>query len=186
MQYFLTCGVLVQKCLKEVIRTICVLCFFCLASILAGFNVGDFVFEVMVYADTTRCSGVSHKEFLLSHAGHGLLHQGRHPLPTGTTSLYTMARSVCTSLQTLDAGRETTVAVSTMADPTVERTEIKGESRSGWGNSPSGLQCRATLKVPSASAQRPTERKSAEFLFQVQVDLSAERHSPFCARARQD
>ena len=39
--------------------------------------------------------------------------------------------------------------------------------------------------MPSASAQRPRERKSAEFLFQVLADLSAERHSPFCARARQ-
>ena len=37
--------------------------------------------------------------------------------------------------------------------------------------------------VPSASA--PRRRKSAEFLFQVPADFSAERHSPFWARARQ-
>ena len=94
---------------EEVIRTICVLCFFFLATILAAL-----VFEVMVYADTTRCSGVSHKELLLSHAGYGLLHRGRYPLPSGTTSLYTMTRSA------LDAGRETTVAVSIVADRTVK------------------------------------------------------------------
>ena len=93
---------------------------FFLASILAGFNVGDLVFEVMVHADTTRCSGCRTRSFLLSHAGYGLLHQGRHPLSSCTMSLYTMAHSVCTSLQTLDAGRETTVAVSTIADPTVK------------------------------------------------------------------
>ena len=120
MQYFLTCGVLVKKYLKEVIRTLCDLCLFFLTSILAAFNVGDLVFEVMVYADTTRCSWVSHKELPLSHAGCGLIHQGRYPVPSGTTNLYTITRSDCTSLQPLDAGRETTVAVSTMADPTVK------------------------------------------------------------------
>ena len=79
-----------------------------------------------------------------------------------------------------------------MADPDRERTEKKGESRFWGGNSPSGLQCRAALIVPSASALRPrglgvrTESARAQsFCFQVQADLSAERHSPFWARARQ-
>ena len=43
-----------------------------------------------------------------------------YPLPSGITSLYTVTRSGCTSLQLLDVGRETTVAVSTLADPTVK------------------------------------------------------------------
>ena len=75
-----------------------------LTYILAVFNVGDLVFEVLVCADTTRYSGVSHKEVPLSHASYGLVHQGRHSLPSGTTSLYTMTRSDCTSLEPLDAG----------------------------------------------------------------------------------
>ena len=66
-----------------------------------------------------------------------------------------MTRSDCTSLQPLDAGRETTVAVSTMGRPDRERTEIKGKTCFLEGNSPSGLSCRAALIVPSASALRP-------------------------------
>ena len=38
-----------------------------------------------------------------------------------------MTRSDCTSLQPLDAGRETTVAVSTMADLTVKGPKSRGK-----------------------------------------------------------
>ena len=52
------------------------------------------------------------------------------------------------------------------------------------GNSPSGLQCRATLIVPSASAPRPRGRESAEFLFHVQADLTCRAALPvLCASA---
>ena len=50
---------------------------------------------------------------------------------------------------------ETTVAVSTMADPTVKEPKKK-VGKSFWeSNSPSGLQSRAALIVSSASALRP-------------------------------
>ena len=64
------------------------------------------------------------------------------------------------------------------------RTETKGESRFG------GQQYeRTSVSSDTHSAKRerlsPRGRKSAEFLFPVQADSSAERHSPFWARARQ-
>ena len=62
---------------------------FFLAPFLAAFNVGGLVFEA---------------DFLCRAA---------------LRVLYTMTRSDCTSLQPLGAGRETTVAVSTVADPSV-------------------------------------------------------------------
>ena len=135
----------------------------------------------MVGADTPRCSEVSHKDLLWSHFApsrpisfseryHEFVHDG-------TIGLYlasTIGRRKRDHSGSLHHGR-----------PDRERTEVMGKVVLE-GNSPSGLQCRATLIVPSASALRPKGRKSAEFLSQVRADLSAERHSPFCARARQD
>ena len=60
--------------------------------------------------------------------------------------------------------------------PDRERTDVEGESRCyGGGNSPSGLQCRAALIVPSASALRPRD---------LGVRTESARAQSFCFKSK--